>query len=215
MKLLLTSAGLSDSKIADALAELVAKPSSDVKVGYIPTAANAEEGNKDWVIKDFINFWRFGYHQIDIVDISAADVNWQDRLKGVDIVALSGGNTFHLLNQVRRTGFDQWLGKNLKNKVYVGGSASSILATPSIGVAGIGTFGDKNTPGLKDLSALDYVNFEIVPHVPGWGTYKDCEDYAKSTKNVVYALDDLSAIKVDGNKFEVVSAGTWRIYNKK
>ncbi|HXY18022.1 MAG TPA: Type 1 glutamine amidotransferase-like domain-containing protein [Candidatus Nitrosopolaris sp.] len=213
MKLLLTSGGISNHSIAKAFGELVSKNPSEVKVGYIPIAANVEAGNKDWVIKDFLNLWRYGYSQIDIVDPSAAGVNWETRLADVDVVALSGGNTFHLLDQVRKTGLDGWLKTNLGNKVYVGGSASSILVTPSIGAAGIGSFHDENLPNLKDLAGLGFVDFEIVPHVPGWGTYKDCEQYSAKTSNKLYALDDSSAIKIDGDKVEIISEGVWKLYN--
>ncbi|OGL26130.1 hypothetical protein A3E49_01535 [Candidatus Saccharibacteria bacterium RIFCSPHIGHO2_12_FULL_49_19] len=213
MKLLLTSGGVSNSSIADELAKLVGKSPANVKVAYIPVAAGAEPGNKDWVIKDFINYWRYGYNYIDIVDPSADGVDWRPRLIEADIIALSGGNTFHLLDQVRKTGLDNWFNKNLKGKVYVGGSASSLLATPNIEVAGIGTFGDKNLPGLTDLTGMDWVDFEIIPHVPGWASYKDCEHYAKTTKNKVYALDDSSAISVTGGKRKVISEGAWKLYN--
>ena len=56
MKLLLTSGGVRNPSIAAALADLVGKPASEVKVAYIPTAANAEEGNKDWFINQFLCF---------------------------------------------------------------------------------------------------------------------------------------------------------------
>jgi len=55
MKLLLTSGGISNRSIAKAFSELVGKNPSEVTIGYIPIAANVEAGNKDWVIKDFLN----------------------------------------------------------------------------------------------------------------------------------------------------------------
>lgn len=214
MKLLLTSGGVTNGSIAKTLNKLVGKKPSEVKVGYIPIAANAEEGNKDWVIKDFINLWRYGYNWIDIVDCSAPGVDWRQRLIGADVVQLSGGNTFHLLDQVRKTGFDKWLKKNLKSKVYIGGSASSILVGPTIGTAGgIGQYGDKNLPKLKDLSGLGLVDFEIAPHVPAWVSYELVEKYAEQQSLKVYALDDQSAIRVVDGKVEVVSEGAWRVYN--
>ena|SRR3989344_3098470 len=214
MKLLLTSGGISNSSIADAFNDLVGKASSEVKIGYIPIAANAEAGNKDWVIKDFINFWRYGYNWIDIVDPSAIGINWKTRLADVDVVALSGGNTFHLLDQARKTGFDKWLTNNLNSKIYVGSSASSILVTPTINIAGMGVFHDENLPNLKDLTGLNFVDFEIVPHSPGWASYEEVEKYAKSASHKVYALDDMSAIKVDGQKTEIISEGAWKVYNQ-
>ncbi len=213
MKLLLTSSGISNRSIAKALQSLHGKNSSEMKVGFIPTAASAEAGNKDWVVKHLIELWRYGYNWIDIIDISSDGINWQERLSTVDIIYLTGGNTFYLLDQFRRTGFDDWLNKNLKNKIYVGGSASTIIATPKIDVAGIEPFADKNFVGLKDLKAVNWVDFEIMPHVPNWASYKDCEKYAKKTKNKLYALDDSSAILIDGKKQEVITEGAWKVFN--
>lgn len=213
MKLLLTSGGIANRAIAKAFGELVGKNPSDTKVAYVPIAANAEDNNKDWVIKDFFNLMRYGYNQYDIVDPSAAGVDWQTRLQTADVIQLSGGNTFHLLDQVRKTGLADWLKQNLKNKVYVGGSASSILVTPSIAIAGMGEYHDENLSGLEDLTGLNFVDFEISPHSPSWVSYDVVEKYAKAGKHKMYALDDMSAIKVDGDKMEVISEGEWKIFN--
>lgn len=207
----MTSGGISNRSIAAALNSLVGKSPNDVKIGYVPTAANIETGNKDWVIKDFLNFWRYGYNQIDIVDPSAAGVDWRERLASVDILMPSGGNTFHLLDQARKTGFGEWLKENLNNKVYIGGSASSILMGPSIGTAGgIGKYGDENLPGLKDLTGLNLVDFEIAPHVPARVSYELVDEYARKNHASVYALDDQSALKVEGDKVEVIGEGQWK-----
>lgn len=215
MKLLLTSAGIYNKSIAKALSVLVGKSPSEVKIGYIPTSANGEAGNKDWVVKDFLNFWRYGYNWIDIVDPSASGVDWKSRLADVDVISLSGGNCFHLLNQVNVTGFGKWLKENLATKVYIGGSASSILVSPTIGVATIEAFHDENLPGLKDLTGLNLVDFEIVPHSPSWASYEDAAEYAKKASGKIYALDDMSAIKIDGDSVDVVTEGAWRVYNEK
>ena len=213
MKLLLTSGGISNRSIAKAFAELVGKNPSDVTIGYIPIAANVEGGNKDWVLKDFFNLWRYGYNQIDIIDPTAAGVDWKGRLADVDVVQLSSGNTFHLLNQTRKTGLDKWLQENLKTKVYVGGSASSILVTPTIAIAGAGAYHDENIPKLKDLTGLNFVDFETSPHSPSWVSYEEVQDYTKTSPHKLYALDDMSAIKVDGDKMEVISEGAWKLFN--
>lgn len=212
MKLLLTSSGLSKRQIGEALQQMVGKAPSDCKVGFIPTAANVEPRNKDWLISQFGQLQRYGFYQIDIVDISADGVDWRTRLADVDILWLSGGNTFHLLDQVRKTRFDAWLKDNIDTKVYVGGSASSILMTPTIAVAGLEP-GDENTPGLVDLTGLGYVNFEIEPHCDQ-ARLETVAEYAKTSGNPVYALDDLSAIKVVDSNIEVISGGSWKYYAK-
>lgn len=209
MKLLLTSSGLSKRDIGKALQEMVGKAPSDCKVGFIPTAANVEPYNKDWLIGQFLQLQRYGFYQIDIVDISADGVDWRARLADVDVLWVSGGNTFHLLDQVRKTGFDHWLKENIDRKVYVGGSASTILMTPSIEIA---EPIDDNYLGLSDLTGLGYVDFEINVHCDE-AAMNLTADYAKSRQNAVYALDDLSAIKVVDGNVEVVSGGTWKLFD--
>ncbi len=211
MKLLLTSAGLSNSKIADSLQYLHGKAPNATKVGFVPIAANVEEGNKDWVINQLVQLWRYGYNWIDIVDPTAAKVDWRARLADVDVLFLTGGNTFHLLDQVRRTGFDEWLKDNLETKVFIGGSASSILMTQSIAIAGVEP-GDPNLPGLTDLRGLKYVDYEIAPHVPGTVSHESVAAYAETTNNLIYAIDDHTAIQVIDKQSIIVGKGTWKIY---
>ena len=210
MKLLLTSSGLKKPDIGCALYDMVGKPASDCRVGFIPTAANVEPHIKGWLIGQMNQLQRYGFYQIDIVDISADGVDWRARLYDCDVLWLSGGNTFHLLDQVRKTGFDQWLKDNIESKVYVGGSASSILMTPSIEIA---SPIDENIVSLNDLTGLGYVDFEINVHCNA-EAIEETAEYAKTRPNDVYALDDLSAIKVVDETVEVISGGTWKLYEK-
>ncbi len=190
--------------------QLVDKPASETKVAFIPTAANVETGNKDWVVNQFMGLWRYGFSQIDIVDFSADGVDWKSRLAEADVLFLSGGNTFHLLDQARKTGFDIWLKENIESKVYVGGSASSILMTPIIAVAGLEP-GDENLPGLTDLTGLKYVDFEIEPHCDA-AHLESVKDYADTAPNPVYAIDDETAIQVVDGMATVISHGSWKLY---
>jgi dipeptidase E len=135
MKLLLTSAGFGHKAIGAALVDLVGKPASETKVGFIPTAANVEPRKKDWLINELLQLWRQGYSWIDVIDFSAPGVDWKARLAEVDVVYLAGGDPYHLLDQMHKTGFDAWLTDALKTKIYVGGSASAMAVTPTIELA--------------------------------------------------------------------------------
>ncbi len=210
MKLLLTSAGIRNQKIAEALINLVGKPVAQIKVAVVPTAENVEPGNKDWFIGQLTNLQRFGFTWIDDVDPSADGIDWKSRLAEVDVVFVSGGNTFHLLNQARKTGFADWLRDSANDKVYVGASAGSILMTPTIAIAAVDD-GDENLIGLKDLTGLGFVDFEVSPHTPEWVSYKANEEYAKSIENELYVFDDETAIKVTDDEVEVISAGKWKL----
>ena len=114
MKLLLTSAGITTQAIADKLLELVG---SNKKIGFITTAANVEPGNKDWYLNQILNLQKYGFEWIDLIDPSAPGVDWRERLDEVGAVFVSGGNTFHLLDQARKTGFDTWLKDHIEKKM--------------------------------------------------------------------------------------------------
>jgi dipeptidase E len=156
VKLLLTSAGITTQAIADKLFELIGN--GNKKVGFVATAMNVEPGSKDNYISQILNLRKFGFNWIDFVDPSALDVDWKGRLSEVGLVFVCGGNTFHLLDQVRKTGFDTWLKEHIEHVVYVGDSAGSIIVTPSIGVAPVDN-GDENLPGITDLTGLGLVDF--------------------------------------------------------
>lgn len=209
MKLLLTSAGITNETIASSFDALIDKPAPETKIGFIPTAANAEPGNKDWFIAQLTNLQKRGYNWIDIVDPAVPGIDWRDRLQEVDALFVSGGNTFYLLDQFRKSGFDQWLKDNLEHKVYLGVSAGTIVASHTIEVATLEP-ADVNLWDVE-LAGLGLINFEIEPHCEG-ERFETIRDYAANRSNPVYALDDTTAIKVIDNKIEVVSEGTWKLY---
>jgi dipeptidase E len=210
MRLLLTSAGITNQRIANALVELVQKPVEAIKLAFIPTAVNAEEGHKDWFITQLTNLQKFGFNWIDIVDIAADGIDWRARLEQADVIFASGGNTFYLLDQYRKTDFKDWLSDHLETKTYVGASAGSIVATPTIEVATIPP-SDRNTVGLTDLTGMQLVNFEVEPHCEG-ERFEIIRHYAQSKHANVYAIDDATAIKVIDADIEIVSEGKWEYF---
>lgn len=210
MKLLLTSAGITTEAIASKLLGLVG--GGGKKIGFITTAANAEPGNKDWFINQIFNLQKYGFDWIDFIDPSAADVDWKKRLKEVDIVFVSGGNTFHLLNQARLTGFDNWLKQHIESVIYVGVSAGSILATPNIGIAPIDD-GDANIPNITDLTGLGFVDFEVSPHTPEMVSAAANQAYAATISNKLFAYNDTSALCVADGKIEIINEGKYWEFN--
>ncbi len=212
MKLLLTSAGITNRSIADALIRLLGGMEPGlVKIGFVPTAANVEAGNKDWFITQLTNLQEHGFTYIDIVDISAPGVDWETRLREVDVVFVSGGNTFHLLDYVRKTGFDNYWHEVAEQKIYVGVSAGSIIATPNIAVCTIPP-ADENLSGLKDLSGMGLVDYEVEPHCDDT-RFVTMEVYSREAKSKLYAIDDQTAIAVDGDTVKVISEGKWKLFS--
>ena len=216
MKLFLTSAGLRNEKIIEAFNSLVGLPKEKIKIAFIPTAANVEEGDKGWLIDDYSNLKKQNYESIDIVDISAVSKEiWKPRLELANVLFLGGGNTFHLMHWIKKSGLENLFPELLKTRVYAGISAGSCIAGPTIYNSVQNLFGEKYD--LKIDKGLGLVDFQFIPHLNSEYFPKIREQYlekaAKDLTEPVYAVDDNTAIVVNENKLEVVSKGKWRKFN--
>lgn len=218
MKLLLTSGGLTNDSIISALKDLAQKPFSKLNLAFIPTAANMEEGDKWWLIEDLETCKRLGFKAIDIVDISAIPrVVWQKRLEEANVLLFEGGNTYHLMYWVNKSGLRELLPKILESRVYVGVSAGTIIATPSLILSSVEkellrkigeTIYDEGL-GLVDFLVEPHINNKHFPKL----TFDYVEKQSRKISQQIYALDDNSAIKVVGKGITVVSEGKWKKFN--
>lgn len=219
MKLLLTSNGLCNKSIIDALADLLGKPFDKSSIAFIPTAANVEVGDKHWLVNDLDNCRKAGFEKIDIVDISALSKDqWQPRLESADVLLFGGGNTFHLMYWIKKSGLDKLLPEYLKTKVYMGISAGSIAAGKSIFLSHSKKLYYPDLKGHPDENFLNLVNFSIRPHLNSKPHFpnvnaKTIGEMAKKLPETIYALDDESAVKVIDGKVEVVSEGKYLKFN--
>ncbi len=218
MKLLLTSGGLMNDSIIGALKELAGRPFEELNLAFIPTAANIEEGNKDWLIADLEDCKKLSFAEIDIVDISALpQAVWQKRLEKADILFVSGGNTFHLMHWLRKSGLSEVLPEMLKTRVYVGVSAGSMVATPSIRFANSEKAAAEEIDGEVDDEGLGLVKFLVEPHINNAYfpelTFEYVREESAHTAVPVYALDDQSALQVVDEVATVISEGAWEKFN--
>ena len=205
-RILLTSAGFKTEGIASVLVEMSGKKKEDIKIGFVSTASYPEKGNKVWYLTQLDDIRKFGFQWINIVDVSNPNINWRERLDEVDVVVISGGNTFYLLDQTKKSGFDKWIKDNLDNKIFVGISAASIIFTPSIAVANVEP-ADDNYLNLTDLTGLNIVPFEVSPHTPEVVSKENAKLYSKTIKNPIYLMDDTSAIKIQGDDLQTITSG--------
>jgi dipeptidase E len=205
MKLLLTSGGLRNQAIVNALIDLAGKPAAELKVAFIPTAMNVEAGDKRWAIAELVRLQDMGVGQIDIVDVSAMPQDvWLPRLEQSDVLFVNGGNTTHLMTCFNNSGLADAMPDLLKTRVYVGASAGSYVATPDL------RFNSDNSGVV--LEGLGLVDFGVQahyksPNFPIAQTKEAALERVKGCPYAVYVLDDQMAVKVDGDHVEVVGDG--------
>jgi dipeptidase E len=218
MKLLLTSAGFTNKTIADALPKLAGKPFKDLRLVFIPTAANVETGGKEWLVTDLWNCKKLGFAKIEIVDIAAVPKDiWWPQIEEAGVIMFGGGNSRYLVEQLKNSGLDKLLPDLLKTRVYVGISAGSMVTGKGLSLTSDAVLYYENIGEFKEYAALGFTDISIRPHFnsPDFPmvTEKVLSEMAKKMTEQVYALDDNSAIVVDGDKITVVSEGKWKRFN--
>lgn len=218
MKLLLTSAGFTNKSIANALLELAGKPFDKLKLVFIPTAANVETGDKSWLIDDLYNCKKLGFSEIDIVDISAlSEQQWRPRLEAADILMFGGGNTFHLMYWLEKSGLNNILPEMLKTKIYVGISAGSMVTAEKISLSQSEKLYYEDLGQYKNENGLGFVNFQVRPHLNSeWFPkvrVENLQEMAKEITDPIYAIDDNTAVKCEDGKISVISEGEWKKFN--
>ena len=165
MKFLLTSGGITNKLIAKAFFDLVGKKAKEISIAFVPTAANVIQDDKTWLIDDLYNLRKQNLKRIDIVDISALPrENWQPRLEAADVLFFSGGNTFHLMYWLKKSGLAKMLPKLLKTRVYVGISAGSMATTKDLHLSSAKRL-YYDEEGRPDEKGLGYFDFYFRPHL--------------------------------------------------
>jgi dipeptidase E len=214
MKLLLTSSGLQNQSISSALRGLLGKDFQLATLVFIPTAANIEEGDKSWLINDFVTCRALGFKEMDIVDIAAVPREiWQPRLEKADVILVGGGNTSYLMAQIKKTGLAEALPELLKTRVYVGISAGSMIVAPKLKEKEMQRLYEEPIVDDDTNEGLGFVDFLVVPHMNSPHFPRAAElidEVAQDSEIPLYAIDDQTAVKVVDGSIEVVTEGSWK-----
>lgn len=221
MKLLLTSAGFTNPSITQSLFKLAGKPASEISVAFIPTAMNPGEGDKSWFVENLMQLKEMNFKLLDIVDFSALPKElWFPRLQHVDVIVVSGGLTEYLIESVRKNGFDTELVQLLEKKVYVGISAGGMILSPIVALSAsdFEIYDEPQDLFLDKEKGLSYIDFYVRPHFNSKDfprvTKENLQEIATENNVTIYAIDDRSAVVVDGEKIEVISEGEHHVFEQ-
>ena len=150
-------------KVTDVLKEV--KPDLRGRtVTYIPTAAIGE-GIEGMAEEETRMLEELGL-TVDELEVSTASRETvRETLMKNDMIFVGGGNTFFLLQELKRSGADKIISQEVKKgKFYIGESAGAIAACPDIGYSAEMDVPEK-APELTDYTGLGLVDFYIVPHI--------------------------------------------------
>jgi dipeptidase E len=218
MRPLLTSAGIKNSSIRDALDDLLGKPIAESDALCIPTAmyANADGAAHAW---RFISgreprtpMCELGWKSLSVLELTALpsldEERWVPMVRETDVLLVGGGDPLYLSYWMRESGLAGLL--PALGGVYVGLSAGSMVMAPSIGedfVRWRPPTGGDDTLGLVGFSMFPHLDHPDLPE----NTMADAERWAAGMPVPCYAIDDETAIKVTDDAVDVVSEGHWKL----
>ncbi len=219
MKLLLTSAGISNASIHNALVDLLGKPIAESSALFIPTAIYAIAGGADIARKVICGllgdpFCDLGWKSLGILELTAMPSMkkelWVTMLQETDALLVGGGDCQYLCYWMQHSGLAELLPSLLHKTVYVGLSAGSMIMT-RFGT----TYGNHSLPTESDKS-LGIVDFALHPHLDHeWFPENSLANLKKLAATIPvpsYAIDDNTAIKVTEGNIEVISEGQWKLF---
>ncbi len=217
MKLLLTSAGIRNTSIHNALLDLLGKPIAESNALCISTASYAIPGGP-MLAWSFITgegsttpMCELGWKSVGVLELTALpsidkDL-WVPMVQETDVLLVNGGDPLYLCYWMQQSGLADLL-PSLR-AVYVGLSAGSMVMAPNIGEFFVGwkppTGGD-TTLGLVDFAIFPHLDHEMLPH----NTMSNAAKWAAGMPVPAYAIDDETAIQVVDGAVKVVSEGRWK-----
>ncbi|HBY19994.1 MAG: hypothetical protein A2Y24_01445 [Clostridiales bacterium GWE2_32_10] len=200
-RLLLASAGFCTESLQKKAKDLFEKEMKDVKIMYFDTASKPEE-DKEYLKDELDWIYATGVRKDNLTRYEmTSDITEEEILK-YDAIWVSGGNTYYLLDTIRKTGLDEKLAKALeKGVLYMGASAGSMVATVNIDVT---YFMDNNFLNLQDLKGMDFFHTRIIPHKRmEWE--KGILECKEKIKEDIIVLTDEEAVYVEGYKYSIIS----------
>lgn len=192
--------------VKDLLPPLLPDQPHKLKLAFIPTAAYVYVV-KPWFDEDLLALKLLGFalNMVDLKNKTESDL--LNELHDCQALFVSGGNTYYLLEHAQKSGFIR-IAQTLVDSgvVYIGSSAGSVLASPTI--EHIEDLDDASKATLDSYQSLGLIRERILPHA---GEPKYRENFSRIMRNwqndpyPIQPLRNDEVVLVDGSKQQVVS----------
>jgi dipeptidase E len=242
MRLLLTSAGIRNTSIRNALVELLGKPIAESSALIIPTAIYPFPGGAGGAWRAISGsgaspMCELGWKSLGVLELTALpsidEKAWIPTVQETDALLVWGGDPLYLSHWMRESGLADLLPELPRETVYVGVSAGSMAATATFGE----TYLDPRMGSGEALTSDDIVfatpqgdiseifvtaqgvglvDFALIPHLDHAdhpdASLANAEKWAARLPVPTYAIDDQTAIQVVNGTVDVVSEGHWKLF---
>jgi len=180
-----------------------------LKTAFITTPIEVEDMTDDrWYRDDRTALANNGFDFFDYTVTGKSPKDFAQDLSSIDAIYISGGNTNHLLKESQQSGFIPFIQNFVSSgKLYLGTSAGSIIAGPSLPAYLRGD--EDKAPSLTDFACYNLVNFTLLPH---WGSNFFKSNYLGGRISQIYSelmppfviCNDHEYVEILGDKFKII-----------
>ncbi|WP_373822051.1 Type 1 glutamine amidotransferase-like domain-containing protein [Veillonella sp.] len=177
------------------------------KIVFIPTAGNVEPYTG--YIDEGIEMLKSLGYEVEILDITKFDETYlKDKFLKTECICISGGNTFYLLQEIKRKNLVEVLLKRIKEGLfYIGESAGAIIMSENIEYSQM--MDDKSIASeLDDYTSVNVFDHYVLPHI---GEYPFEESTQKILENY---QDKISLVAINNSEAILVNDSGYTIYNE-
>ena len=176
---------------------LIKEEIDNKKVAFIPTAS-LHEGYTGYVGSARKLFKKLGASVTEIDISTEAYSTIQAVFEDADVIYFTGGNSFFLMDQLRKTETDELLKKELANgKLMIGESAGAIICAPTIQY--IEQMDEKPEDySQEDNEGLDLIDFYVLPHYL-------TAPFKKITERIMAEFSDLNICAINNHQTIIVN----------
>ena len=221
VNLLLTSNGLHNETLQDAVRDMLGKPFGAANIVYIPTASVAEPGDHGWLVADMSRLHGLGWQEFDVLELNGLPQQMVlDRLLHADVVYVEGGSHYHLARSITGNDLTDGFLEALESRVYVGVSGGSMIFSRNLtehSADVIGDAADLHVLGATTVeSPFGLFDWYLKPHLysPDFPERDDAwaDRIVERADFPIYFIDDETAVRVVDDTVDVVSEGRWRFH---
>jgi dipeptidase E len=242
MKLLLTSSGIKNASIHDALVGLLGKPIAESNALFVPTGIYPFPGGAGMAYRAICGkspspLCELGWKSLGLLELTAltsiSREAWVPAVKEADALLVWGGDVLYLSYWMRQSGLTELIPTLRPESVYVGVSAGSMAVSTTFAEACTNPPSGTCDPHTREDLVLDtpkgvisrtlvtalgagLVDFALIPHLDN-ENHPDASSinariWASKLSLPVYAIDDETAIRVVDGTVDVISEGHWKLF---
>lgn len=193
------------SEVASLFPKFAGEEIKGKRITFIPTASLVEEV-RFYVDDDRKAFEELGIIVEELEITTASPDKISEVLNRNDYIFISGGNTFYLLQELRRKGADILITEQIRaGKLYIGTSAGSIILCPDIEFVKEMDY-NHTAPELQSFTGLNIVDFYILPHYLDFPFEEITQNIVKKygKKLDLRPISNKQVITIAGNRIEIL-----------